>query len=195
MRNLIPSWPVTRVFTAFFAVGLLALFATGCDDEASPTTPMPAPAPAPAPMPEPEPEPIQAGEVVDRETLKLFVEAAAQEAADGHRFGSGRLRLPRRHLRARGSRGVRGRSTCSSTTATEPVSSTRWTQDSGGAEPPGARRRERREDLRGNPRRGCGRRGTCRVPVAQPRGRGGRGDRLAERWPTSCRLISEISTC
>ena len=66
-----------------FAVAVIGLAVTGCDDEASPTTPMPAPAPAPppAPAPEPEPAPIQAGEVVDRETLKSFVEAAAAEAA------------------------------------------------------------------------------------------------------------------
>ena len=82
MRNLILSSSWTRFARAVFAGALLALFVTGCDDDASPTTPAPAPpAPAPAPAPEPEPAPIQAGDVVDRETLKSFVEAAAAEAA------------------------------------------------------------------------------------------------------------------
>ena len=78
-----PRW--TRFVGAAFAVALLALFAAACDDEASPTTPMPAPAPAPAPPPaaEPEPDPIRADQVIDRESLKLFVEAAAEEAATG----------------------------------------------------------------------------------------------------------------
>lgn len=85
MLNLMAFSRWTRFAGAVFTVALLALLPTACDDEASPTTPTPAPAPAPAPppAPEPEPEPIQAGEVVDLETLKLFVEAAAQEAAAG----------------------------------------------------------------------------------------------------------------
>ena len=75
--------PQTRLAAAVFAVAVIGLAVTGCDDEASPTTPMPVPAPAPppAPAPDPEPAPIQAGDVVDRETLKSFVEAAAAEAA------------------------------------------------------------------------------------------------------------------
>ena len=85
MRNLVSSSPVARFAGAAFAVALLALFASACDDEVSPTTPIPAPVPAPAPAPmpapEPAPDPIGASEVVDRETLKLFVEAAAQVAA------------------------------------------------------------------------------------------------------------------
>ncbi|MYB31295.1 MAG: hypothetical protein F4Y20_01825, partial [Acidobacteria bacterium] len=78
-----PRW--TRFARGVFAVGMLALLPTACDDEASPTTPMPAPAPVPAPSPMPElaPDPIGANEVVDRETLKLFVEAAAEVAAAG----------------------------------------------------------------------------------------------------------------
>lgn len=78
-----PSQRRTRFARGAFAVGLLALVPTACDDDASPTTPMPAPAPAPAPSPMPElaPDPIGASEVVDRETLQLFVEAAGQAAA------------------------------------------------------------------------------------------------------------------
>ena len=77
--------PRTRLAAVAFAVALIGLAVAGCDDEASPTAPAPpAPAPPPAaPEPAPEPAPIQAGEVADRETLKLFVEAAAQEAATG----------------------------------------------------------------------------------------------------------------
>ncbi len=74
----------TRLAAAAFAVAVISLAVAGCDDEASPTTPAPsapAPAPPPAPPPEPEPAPIQAGEVVDRETLKSFVEAAAHEVS------------------------------------------------------------------------------------------------------------------
>lgn len=85
MRNLTRLSLRTRFGAAAFAGALVALFAAGCGEDASPTTPAPpAPAPAPPPAPppeEPEPAPIQAGEVVDRETLKLFVEAAAAEAA------------------------------------------------------------------------------------------------------------------
>ncbi|MXX85844.1 MAG: hypothetical protein F4Y71_05245 [Acidobacteria bacterium] len=85
MQNLTPSLSRIRFGAAAFVVALMALAAAACDDEASPTTPMPAPAPAPAPAPMPElaPDPIGADEVVDRETLKAFVEAAAQEAAAG----------------------------------------------------------------------------------------------------------------
>ena len=84
MLNLMSFLRWTRFAGVAFALALMSLVATGCDDDASPTTPMPAPAPpAPAPAPEPEPEPIQAGEVVDRETLKAFVEAAAHEASTG----------------------------------------------------------------------------------------------------------------
>ena len=77
---------VTRRFTAIgFALALASFLAAGCDDEASPTTPAPAP-PAPAPPPPPaampEPPQIRAEEVVDRETLRLFVEEAVRIASD-----------------------------------------------------------------------------------------------------------------
>ncbi len=84
MRNAMRHSSRTRFAAgAAFLAALIALLAAGCDDNASPATPMPSPAPAPVPAPppeEPEPAPIQAGEVVDRETLKVFVEAAASEA-------------------------------------------------------------------------------------------------------------------
>ena len=75
---------VTRRFTAIgFTLALASFLAAGCDDEASPTAPAPAP-PAPAPPPPPaampEPPQIRADEVVDRETLRLFVEEAARIA-------------------------------------------------------------------------------------------------------------------
>ena len=80
-----PSSSRTRFAVAAFAVALLALAVAACDDDASPTTPAPAPPPAPAPAPppepEPEPDPIRAEEVVDRDTLKRFVEAAVGEAS------------------------------------------------------------------------------------------------------------------
>ena len=81
MRNLSLSSSWTRF--AAFALVLIGLFAAGCGEDATPTAPVlpDPPAPPPAPAPEPEPDPIQAGEVVDRETLKAFVEAAAAEAA------------------------------------------------------------------------------------------------------------------
>ncbi|MDE3261289.1 MAG: cache domain-containing protein [Acidobacteriota bacterium] len=77
---------VTRRFTAIgFTLALASFLAAGCDDEASPTTPAPAP-PAPAPPPPPampEPPQIRAEEVVDRETLRLFVEEAVRIASAG----------------------------------------------------------------------------------------------------------------
>ena len=77
---------VTRRFTAIgFTLALASFLAAGCDDEASPTTPAPAPAPAPPPPPPamPEPPQIRADEVVDRETLRLFVEEAVRIASAG----------------------------------------------------------------------------------------------------------------
>lgn len=75
---------ITRRFTAIgFTLALASFLAAGCDDEASPTTPAP-PAPAPAPPPPaetPEPPQIRAEEVVDRDTLRLFVEEAVRMAA------------------------------------------------------------------------------------------------------------------
>ncbi len=73
----------TRRFAAIgFTLALASFLAAGCDDEASPTTPAPAPALAPTPPPPEEPAPpeIAAEEVVDRETLKLFVEEAIRIA-------------------------------------------------------------------------------------------------------------------
>ena len=78
MRNLMRFSPQTRLAAAVFAAAVIGLAVTGCDDAPSPTAPA---APAPPPPPAPEPAPIQAGDVVDRETLKSFVEAAAAEAA------------------------------------------------------------------------------------------------------------------
>ena len=75
---------VTRRSAAIgFTLALASFLAVGCDDEASPTTPAPAP-PAPAPPPPPampEPPQIRAEEVVDRETLRLFVEEAVRIAS------------------------------------------------------------------------------------------------------------------
>ena len=76
MRKPMSLSPRTRFAAAAFA----ALVAAGCGEDASPTAPALPEPPAPSPPPAPEPAPIQAGEVVDRETLKAFVEAAAQEA-------------------------------------------------------------------------------------------------------------------
>ncbi|MXW39016.1 MAG: hypothetical protein F4Z65_12230 [Acidobacteria bacterium] len=76
---------ITRRFAAIgFTLALASFLAAGCDDEASPTIPAPAPpAPAPPPPPAAMPEPPQIGadEVVDRETLRLFVEEALRIAA------------------------------------------------------------------------------------------------------------------
>ncbi|MDE2881100.1 MAG: cache domain-containing protein [Acidobacteriota bacterium] len=75
---------VIRRFVAIgFTVALASFLAAGCDDEASPTTPAAAPAPAPLPPPPamPEPPQIRADEVVDRETLRLFVEEAVRIAS------------------------------------------------------------------------------------------------------------------
>ena len=65
-----------------FALALAAFGMAGCDGEdAAPTIPAPEP-PAPAPPPEdPAPPPLRAEEVADRETLRQFVEGAANEAA------------------------------------------------------------------------------------------------------------------
>ncbi|MYF77154.1 MAG: hypothetical protein F4174_07475 [Acidobacteria bacterium] len=76
---------VTRRFTAIgFTLALASFLAAGCDDEASPTAPAPAP-PAPVPPPPPaampEPAQIRADEVVDRDTLRRFVEEAVRIAA------------------------------------------------------------------------------------------------------------------
>lgn len=76
---------VTRRFAAIgFALALASFLTAGCDDGTSPTAPAPAPpAPAPSPPPAETPEPpqIRADEVVDRETLRLFVEEAVRIAS------------------------------------------------------------------------------------------------------------------
>ena len=76
---------ITRRLAAIgFTLALASFLAAGCDDEASPTAPAPAPpAPAPPPPPAETPEPpqIRADEVVDRDTLRLFVEEAVRIAS------------------------------------------------------------------------------------------------------------------
>ena len=78
---------VTRRFAVIgFTLALASFLAAGCDEDASPTTPAPAPplpAPPPPPPEDPERPPIRAEEVVDRETLRLFVEAAVEAASAG----------------------------------------------------------------------------------------------------------------
>lgn len=66
------------------AMGLIvALFlAGGCGEDASPTIPAPLPL-APPPVEAPAPPRIRAEEVVDRETLRVFVEAAIEAASAG----------------------------------------------------------------------------------------------------------------
>ena len=70
------TWGLALAFAAFAIAG--------CDgDDPGPTVPAPAP-PAPAPPPpaeDPAPPPIRAEEVTDRETLRAFVETAANEAS------------------------------------------------------------------------------------------------------------------
>lgn len=73
-----------RLMAAGVTVALVSLLAVGCDEEASPTVPAPpAPAPPPPPPEDPVPPQIRAEEVVDRETLRLFVEAAIHAASEG----------------------------------------------------------------------------------------------------------------
>ena len=70
--------------TVGITLALASLLAAGCNDEASLTTPAPAsppPAPPPSPAEDPAPPRIRAEEVVDRETLRLFVEEAVRIAA------------------------------------------------------------------------------------------------------------------
>ena len=78
------SWIARRYAVPALALALAALLFGGCDD-ASPTTPAPPPAPAPAtpPAEDPAPPQIPAEEVVDRETLRQFVEAAIHAASEG----------------------------------------------------------------------------------------------------------------
>lgn len=75
---------VTRRSAAIGIILVLAsILVAACADEASPTVPAPAP-PALAPPPPtevPEPPRIQAEEVVDRETLRVFVQEAVRIAS------------------------------------------------------------------------------------------------------------------
>lgn len=83
-RAAIDSASTHRLVTLGLTFALAAFLTTGCDDEASPTAPAPAPpAPAPPPPPAATPEPpqIRADEVVDRETLRRFVEEAVRIAS------------------------------------------------------------------------------------------------------------------
>ena len=83
MRTLTRISPRTRFRAATLLLALMSLLAAACDEEASPTVPAPEPPPPPAPAPAPPPAPplpVPAEDVVDRDTLKVFVEAAAVEA-------------------------------------------------------------------------------------------------------------------
>ena len=78
------SATLRRLTALGLALGLASFLAAGCDEDASPTTPAPAPPAAPPPPPATTPEPPQIGadEVVDRDTLKSFVERAATVLAE-----------------------------------------------------------------------------------------------------------------
>ena len=65
----------TRMPSVGIVLALASILAGGCGDDASPTVPAPAPASPPA-AETPAPPQITAEEVVDRETLRLFVEEA-----------------------------------------------------------------------------------------------------------------------
>ena len=65
----------TRIASIGIVLALASFLAGGCGDEAGPTVPAPAPAPPPAAR-NPAPPQIAAEEVVDRETLRRFVEEA-----------------------------------------------------------------------------------------------------------------------
>ena len=65
----------TRIASIGIVLALASFLAGGCGDEAGPTVPAPAPAPPPA-AETPAPPQIAAEEVVDRETLRRFVEEA-----------------------------------------------------------------------------------------------------------------------
>lgn len=80
MRNLMHLFPRTRFGAMAFALTVMSFVPAGCDEDASPTTPAP---PVPPPPTPPAPPPVQAGDVVDRETLRVFVERAA-EVLSGH---------------------------------------------------------------------------------------------------------------
>ena len=73
--------PLRDATLALAGLVLLSLPLSGCDEEAAPTVPAPTP-PAPAPPPPDPPDvpsapAVTAAEVTDRDTLRAFVEAAA----------------------------------------------------------------------------------------------------------------------
>ena len=70
----------TRIASIGIVLLLAALLAGGCGDDAGPTVPAPSPAPPPPAAETPAPPQIAAEEVVDRETLRLFVEEAIRIA-------------------------------------------------------------------------------------------------------------------
>lgn len=72
-----------RFTVAGLTLALASLMTIGCDEDTTPTAPAPAPpAPAPPPPEEPAPQEIRAEEAVDRETLRLFVQAAIHAASE-----------------------------------------------------------------------------------------------------------------
>ena len=77
------SSPARRLTALGLTLALVPFLASACEDEASPAAPAPVPpAPAPPPAPEvPEPPQVAAEDVVDRETLRLFVEEAVRIAS------------------------------------------------------------------------------------------------------------------
>lgn len=82
MRHLMRPFLRTRFGAMAFALAVMSFVPAGCGEDASPTTPAPPVPPPPAPTPA-APPPVQARDVVDRETLKVFVERAA-EVLSGH---------------------------------------------------------------------------------------------------------------
>ena len=81
VRRLTRNSSRTQFHAVMFLLTLMSLLAAACDEEASPTAPAPDPFPPTSPpSPSPSPRPVRAEDVVDRETLKVFVEAAAAEA-------------------------------------------------------------------------------------------------------------------
>ena len=83
MRRLTRTSSRTRFRAARFLLTLMSLTAAACVEETSPTVPVPEPSPLPSPTPRPPPPPplpARAEDVVNRGTLKVFVEAAAAEA-------------------------------------------------------------------------------------------------------------------
>ena len=124
IRNLMRLSPRTRFAAAAFALVLICVFGAGCAEGASPTTPTLPDSPAPPPTPEPPaPALIQAEEVPDRETLRLFVEAAAHEASTNIAAADEAYVFFDATFRPEGP-WRKGRSTCSPATRTASASST-----------------------------------------------------------------------